>query len=236
MSIDVPAANAEVSASGFWVAGWAIDRGASSSSGIDAVHVYAWPVAGGGPTLLGGATYGASRPDIAAVFGPQFLSSGYNLNVPWGTIAPGVYDIATYARSTLTGTFGIVRLVRTTVKAPPSNPLMSVDLPAQGQNTSQNLTVSGWAVDMASPVTPGVDAIHVYAYNSSGIPIWLGVATYGEARVDVGAALGSSRFNASGFRLQTTTLGPGTYTLAVCAHSAVSGTFNNIKTVVFTVR
>jgi hypothetical protein len=110
-----------------------------------------------------------------------------------------------------------------------------VDLPGQGQNTSQNLTIAGWAVDVASPFTAGVDAIHVYAYNAAGVPIWLGVANYGDTRADVGNAFGSSRFNASGFHLQTT-IAPGTYTLAVFAHSALTGTFNNIKTVVFTVR
>jgi hypothetical protein len=234
MWIDLPAANGEVSG-GFSVAGWAIDRGASSSSGIDAVHVYAWPVTGGGPTFLGIAALGVPRGDVGNIFGHQFDASGYNLNVPWGTVAPGVYDIATYARSTLTGTFSTVRLVRTTVKAPPSRPLMWVDLPGPGQNTSQNLTVSGWAIDMASPFGAGVDAIHVYAYNAAGIPIWLGSATYGDGRPDVGAAVGSSKFNASGFHLQTT-IPPGTYTLAVFARSAVTGAFNNLRTVVFTAR
>jgi hypothetical protein len=148
---------------------------------------------------------------------------------------PGAYDIAVYAHSMLTGTFES-RVARVTVVAPVSHPRMWVDLPSAGQNTSQNLTVSGWAVDLASKANAGVDAIHVYAYRAgSSIPIFLGVATMRLGRPDVANAFASGAYLNSGFRLDTT-IAPGNFTLVVFAHSSITGTFNNALSVPFTAR
>jgi hypothetical protein len=54
--------------------------------------------------FLGAATYGVSRPDVAAAFGSRFLNSGYTLNVTTN-LAPGTYTLVVFARSTVTGTF-----------------------------------------------------------------------------------------------------------------------------------
>jgi hypothetical protein len=233
MNVDTPGNATTVSTGGFQVAGWAIDRGAPSGSGVDAIHVYAWPVPGGNPTFLGAATYGIARPDVGGFYGPAFSSSGFSLLA--GGLAPGTYDIAVYAHSTVTGNFD-GRVKRVTVTAPLSIPRMWIDTPAPNQNTSQNLTIAGWALDVGSSTSSGVDAIHIYAYPAGGgSPIWLGAATYGHARPDVGGAFGASRFGASGFRLDTT-IAPGTYTLVVFARSSVANTFNNAQTVTITVR
>ena len=93
--IDGPANGGTVSTS-FTVSGWAIDTGASSGSGIDAIHIYATP-AGGTQIPLGVATYGQARPDVGAIFGDQFAASGYALNA---TLAPGKYNLTVYGRST----------------------------------------------------------------------------------------------------------------------------------------
>ena len=234
MNIDVPANNSTVSTTGFAVAGWALDRGAVGSTGIDAIHVYAWPVGGGSPVFLGAADYGsAQRPDVAAYYGSLFMGSGFNLLAT--SLPEGIYDIAVYARSTLTGTFD-GRLTRVTVKAPPSLPRMWVDLPIQNQIQSQSIVVAGWALDLSAVSNPGVDTIHIYAYSTTAptTPIFVGVATMGMARPDVGAAFGSSRFNTAGFRLDAH-LDPGNYTLVVFAHSTVTGTFNNAQVIVFRV-
>ncbi|MEE8346218.1 MAG: N-acetylmuramoyl-L-alanine amidase, partial [Dehalococcoidia bacterium] len=77
MSLDAPGAGATVQQP-FRVAGWAIDRGAPSGTGVDAVHVYAYPADGSGaptgasPVFLGAALYGASRPDVAGLNGEHF--------------------------------------------------------------------------------------------------------------------------------------------------------------------
>ena len=68
MAVDLPVANQVVSQN-FRVAGWALDLGASSGTGVDAVHIWAYPISGAPPRLVGVATIGRSRPDVAGAFG-----------------------------------------------------------------------------------------------------------------------------------------------------------------------
>jgi hypothetical protein len=75
-----------------------------------------------------------------------------------------------------------------------------------------------------------VDAVHVWATPVGGSPVFLGIASYGLARVDVGSAF-SAQFTNSGFVLSVHGLSPGPYDLLVFAHSAVSGTFNQTRSV-----
>jgi hypothetical protein len=114
MAIDLPASNQSVARS-FMVAGWAIDPGAPAGSGVDAVHVWAYPNPGSGqaPRWVGAAAVGASRPDVAGLFGARALRSGYNLI---GTLPPGVYDLVVFAHSTAAGTFNNAQAVRITVR------------------------------------------------------------------------------------------------------------------------
>ena len=93
--------------------GWAIDRGASSGPGVNAVHVWAYPLSGAPAVFVGAATTGQSRPDVGNFFGAQFTNSGYSLTV--SSLAPGAYDLVVFARSTVTGTFNNARVVRVTV-------------------------------------------------------------------------------------------------------------------------
>jgi hypothetical protein len=101
LAIDVPTANA-TTGQPFSVAGWAIDLGAPSGTGVDAVHVYAVANGGAGAqTLLGAATYGTARGDVGAAYGSPFTNSGYGLSVTG--LAPGSYQINVYAHSTVSG-------------------------------------------------------------------------------------------------------------------------------------
>ena len=115
MALDGPSAGATVSQP-VLVAGWAIDRAAETGTGVDTVHVWAYPIIGdslGSPTFLG-SHYGSSRPDIAAAFGDsRFTNSGYQI-VASG-LSAGSYRIVVYARSTVTGTFNSQRQVDVTV-------------------------------------------------------------------------------------------------------------------------
>ena len=232
MNVDSPV-NLSSVGSGFQVSGWAIDKGATSGSGVDAIRVWAWPTSGASPIFLGAATYGIARPDVGAIFGSAFTNSGFSLAAPG--LPAGTYEITTYAHSTITGNYD-VRVTRVTVTGPVSIPRMWVDLPSQNQNTSQNLVVAGWAVDLAATQTSGVDIVECWAYASgSTTPIWLGYVTTNLPRPDVGAAFGAARFSSSGFLLNTT-LGPGAYTIVVYAHSSVTGTFNQFQAVNIIVR
>jgi hypothetical protein len=111
--IDTPGGQSAV-AQPFVVAGWAADLDDERTTGVDAVHVWAYPVTGAPPIFLGPAAYGGRRPDVAAVHGPQFEASGYGLAVQ--ELAPGQYDLAVFAWSHVTGGFAPARVVRITVR------------------------------------------------------------------------------------------------------------------------
>jgi hypothetical protein len=76
IALDVPGAGSVVTGT-FGVGGWALNRAVPSGTGVDAIHVYAFP-ATGAPIFLAVATYGGARPDVGAVFGSQFTNSGFN--------------------------------------------------------------------------------------------------------------------------------------------------------------
>jgi hypothetical protein len=75
--------------------------------------VWALPVGGGTARFLGVATQGASRPDVAAIFGAGFVTSGFHLGVTG--LPSGTWDIAVYIWPTGGTDFSAVRVVRVTV-------------------------------------------------------------------------------------------------------------------------
>ena len=113
MAIDAPAAGA-IDSQPFLVAGWAIDLAARDGSGVDTVHVWAHPIAGGSPVFLGVAAVGEARPDVAATYGDRFAGSSYNLVAK--PPAPGVYDIVVYVHRAATNSFDGAQVVRVTVR------------------------------------------------------------------------------------------------------------------------
>jgi len=120
IAIDTPANNATVS-NGFAIAGWAIDLGASSGTGVSSVQVYAFPTAGGDPIFLGTATYGGARSDVGALFGSRFTNSGYGLTV--NNLTPGSsYRVVVFAKSTLTNDFANSSTVNVTVASSSPGP------------------------------------------------------------------------------------------------------------------
>lgn len=208
----------------FVVSGWAVD-GRGVDTGVDAVHVWAFPETGGAPTFLGAAEYGLSRPDIlVAQIEPRYTNSGFQLTAP-PVLGVGNYVLVALARSTVTGTFDVSASIRVTV---PSLPLMAVDRPVDGATVWTSFDLSGWALDYASPDGPGVDAVHVYAFPAAGGgPVFLGAATYGLARPDVGAFFGSPKFAASGWALRAA-LPPGDYQIGVYARDTITQAFNGV--------
>jgi hypothetical protein len=236
VDVDTPGNSSVVSTNGFVIAGWAVDMGATSGTGVDNVIAWAFPSTGGAAILAGVAAYGGARPDVAAALGnnANFTASGYGLTA---VLPQGSYTLAVYAHSIVNNSWNTPTLKSITVQPPappPSNPLMWVDLPSQNQTLSSaqgGITVGGWAVDLASTSGPGVDAVHVWAYPQGGAaPQFVGWSTTGGARPDIGAWLGS-QFSTAGFYVTGTLQQPGNYTLVVFAHSAVTGTFNDVKTV-----
>jgi len=113
IAIDAPEGGA-APASSFLVAGWAIDLTAAEGSGIDAVHVWACPLPGGDPIFLGAAETGGERPDVAAVYGPQFTTSGFNLIA--SGLRAGEYNVVVYPHRAATGAFEGAQVVRIGVR------------------------------------------------------------------------------------------------------------------------
>jgi BACON domain-containing protein len=104
-------------ADGHILAGWAADLDSQVDRGVDTIHVWAYPVdAGrsGDPVFVGVADYGGARPDVAAVYGDRFKDTGYGIRVQG--LAPGTYDLAVFAYSSVRGRFAPARLARVTVQ------------------------------------------------------------------------------------------------------------------------
>jgi hypothetical protein len=120
VTIDAPAPDSVVE-SRFLIGGWALDAGADVGTGVDSLHVWAYPVCAssgvgscGEPVFLGATAYGGTRPDVGAVFGERFTNSGYGLIVDG--LPPGTYDLAVFAWSSASGRFAPARIVRVTVR------------------------------------------------------------------------------------------------------------------------
>jgi hypothetical protein len=111
--IDTPVYQADV-AQPFTLAGWAADLNAGDGTGIGTLHAWAYPLTGGAPVFVGAAAYGGARPDVAGVYGDQFLESGFGLVV--SGLVPGNYDLAVFPWSTETADFLPARTVRLTVR------------------------------------------------------------------------------------------------------------------------
>lgn len=107
--VDLPASGAGLGGD-FVVAGWAVDLDDGAGTGVDAVHVWAYPTGGGGPLFLGAAETAGDRPDVAALFGQRFRRSGYGLKV--AGLPPGSWDLAVFAWSTVQNGFVPARVVR----------------------------------------------------------------------------------------------------------------------------
>ena len=123
MSIDVPSAEAIITSPTFSVAGWAMDRAIESGNaigtGVDTLHVYAFPNPGSGqPAIfLGVATVGIQRGDVVPFYGERYRYSGYSLNVNAAGLTPGVvYNIVVWAHSTVSASFNNAAVVRVTIQ------------------------------------------------------------------------------------------------------------------------
>jgi hypothetical protein len=95
--IDAPAADARLTGSTVTVSGWALDAGSTTTTGVDRVDLY---VDG---TYVSTATYGDARPDMAAAFGPGFLSSGYHAPLDLSRLGGGAHQLEMRAHSMISG-------------------------------------------------------------------------------------------------------------------------------------
>jgi hypothetical protein len=210
--------------------GWAVNYGSAGGTGIDRVMVYAYRDGTGPATLLGDATYGLSRPDVAAAIGAQFVNSGWS--IPVNSLTPGLYTIVAYARDTVSQLWASYAWVYTIV----NSPVVTAETPPAGSAQIQPFTLTGYALDLGAgsfdPVVfkTGIDSVVVYAYpdiGSGAPPVLVGVATYGLPRADV-ASLYGSRYTNSGYRIDVNGLPGGhIYTFAIFGHSMMRCIFGS---------
>jgi glucose/arabinose dehydrogenase len=227
LQIDTPSVGAAVRQP-FALSGWALDA-AASDPGIATIHVWGFPQSGAAPQFLGVPTYGNSRPDVAAFFGPQFVPTGWGLTVKG--LAPGNWWIVAYGWVTAMQSFGVAGVVYVTV-APAG--LVTIDAPANYSTVDSPFIIGGWAIDPAAVSGTGVNTIHIWAFPADGSvpPVFLGVPGYGD-RPDVAAAFGP-QFLRSGYGL-VGKLPPGQWYVVVYAQSSVSGAFDAVGLVLITV-
>jgi hypothetical protein len=194
---------------------------------VDTLHVWAFPKGSATGLFVGVASYGSPRTDVGSLLGAQFDYSGYSLNA---TLPPGEYLLLVYMHSTVSNSFNRVLGHNITVR-PPTDPATAMDFPRTSSTLSrlQPLTISGWALDRAAPSGSGVRAIHVWAFpTNGGAAQFVGVATCGMPRPDVGAAFGDARYNDSGYALTVPagTFAAGTYLIVVFGNSTVTDAFS----------
>jgi hypothetical protein len=113
VAIDIPRSHQDVGQP-FLLAGWAADLDAATGTGIDTLHVWAYPATGGAPVFLGTAALGGVRPDVAAVHGEQFRAAGFALTLQG--LTSGTYDLAVFPWSNVTGAFAPPNVVHVTVR------------------------------------------------------------------------------------------------------------------------
>jgi hypothetical protein len=111
--IDTPQPDTVV-APPFTLAGWALDLAANEGTGVDTVHVWAYPATGTDPIFLGVAAHGDARPDVGAMYGEAFAGAAYGLTVD--LLPPGTYDVVVYPHRAKTNTFEGAQVVRVVVK------------------------------------------------------------------------------------------------------------------------
>ena len=102
LTVDTPRPNA-IKPGSFEIAGWALDFHATTDTGIDLVHVWAYKNPGSGtpPIFAGSATMNVPRPDVGAAFGARYATAGYFLAV--SGLTPGVYALVLYPHSSTGG-------------------------------------------------------------------------------------------------------------------------------------
>jgi len=111
------------------------------------------------------------------------------------------------------------------VAAPPDQSRVVVDTPTQNSTVGSMFLVGGWTTLAGAAGDSGADVVHVWALPvGGGTPVFVGAGATGVSRPDVAAAFGGN-FAGAGFSVIGGPLPPGTYDLAVFAHSPRSGTF-----------
>jgi RHS repeat-associated protein len=171
--------------------------------------------------VIGLATLGRSRPDVAAAYNrPDFTNSGWDFTGSIGFVAPGTHMITALAYDSSGNSALTASSVTITVTSdnPPFGSVDAVKGIATGTTTIPSgglVTVGGWAADIedGSPVA----TVRVLL---DGVPI--GNATLGSSRPDVAAAYNQPAYAKSGWNFtgSVRTASVGNHTISVAAYDS----------------
>jgi hypothetical protein len=156
------------------ISGWAINNASGLGTAISGVQVLL------DGAVVGGATYGTSRPDVCGVLPgrPNCPNVGYTFALNTGNLSPGQHVITvTAVDSDKVPQSGSASVTVTVNNGPPT---VWIDQPVAGATISGTVTVSGWAVDNGTVVGTAIGSVQV---NVDGTVI--GTAAYGSSRADV---------------------------------------------------
>jgi len=179
----------------------------------------------GSGTVLGTATYGDARDDVArACGGDRFTDSGWRYTWDTGALSPGEHKLYAVMRSVS----GLTSQSITTIKrmpAYPDDPIGGIESPVAGSAVAGVVSLDGWAVDRNSTTGTGVDAVRLYLDGTPATGTLLGEAAYGDPYPGVGRHFGETRFTNSGwhFSLDTSAVAAGSHTLSVVFDSSTPG-------------
>lgn len=203
MSVDTPSSNTSVSSS-LTVSGWALN-----STGVSRVDMYAFDK-NGAAHFMGSVSSFSARADVQNAF-PLFgtLRSGFSEEVSVSSLPAGKYTLSVAA----IGNNGRVQWNSRTFIVSPSSQ-MAIDSPISGSSITQELTVSGWALNHS-----GVSRVDIYAFDKNGTAHFLGSTSTFNARMDVKSAFPDFGTVDSGFsqKVSVNLLSSGNYTLSVAA-------------------
>jgi hypothetical protein len=228
MDINAPATNTTLQGITA-IRGWAIDRAASSGTGVNKVQIYLDGSSNNGGKLIATATYGIERNDVARIYGARYRNSGYQYVWNTGTVANGKHTLYVYVYSTVSGWSFSTREIN--VQNP--NVRMDINAPAAGATIQGTTTIRGWAIHQAATWGTGIDKVHIYLDGPAGgdgtIIAW---ATYGIERDDVARVYGE-RYRNSGYQYvwDTSTVPNGQHTLSIYVHSTISGWSQHKRTI-----
>ena len=138
----------------FAVTLWAIDQYVTdstsvfTSTGVDLIDTWAYPDSGAPPIDVG-AAQGArtARPDVAAVFGSQYLNSGFT--VPIANLPSGTYTVVFFAHNSRTNSFSNAAVRLVTVRA--AAPIRIVDTPLAGRSGCRSTSPDGPPISAGRP-------------------------------------------------------------------------------------
>jgi hypothetical protein len=165
--------------------------------------------------VVGAATYGASRPDVCAVYPgrPGCPNVGYSFSLNTSALSTGAHTITVTATDSDGTPDSGSSSVTVTVQATP--PTVYIDGPTAGSIVSGTVTVVGWAIDNSSAVGTAISTVQVKVDGTV-----VGTATYGLSRPDVCAVYpgrpGCPNVGYS-FSLNTSALSSGSHTITVTA-------------------